>query len=105
MLLKLGTTRAIPVYMANVAGSAEPDLQPQDFVRAVSKDSGGMVSSPGTITNLGAGWYSVLLQGPDTDTSGVLTVVLSHSSGLVKQAVLQVVVCESVEDNMDYLLL
>lgn len=96
--IKQSTAITVPVFMHDANGDAVTGLLDGGFTKRISKGSGAFAAMTVTITEMENGWYGVPLSTAHTDTLGLLTITLIHSSA--KQANIQLRVTANLLDDV-----
>jgi hypothetical protein len=113
--VKQSTALTVPVFAHDANGDAVTGLVDAGFTKRISKNGAAFAAMTVTITEMENGWYSVPLSTTHTNTTGVLSITLTHAS--CKQINIQLRVhanllddlstatnLQTVDDNVDTLL-
>jgi hypothetical protein len=97
--LKQSTAITVPVFVHDASGDGVTGLVDAGFTKRISKNGGAFAAMTVTITEMENGWYSVPISTAHSDTTGILTVTLTHASS--KQVNLQWRVDANLPDDLD----
>jgi len=97
--VKQSTALTIPVFAHDANGDAVTGLVDGGFTKRISKNGGAFGAMTVTITEMENGFYSLPLGTGHTDTTGVLTIILTHGSA--KQINIQVRVFAKLIDDLN----
>jgi len=98
--VKQSVSLTIPVFAHDVNGDAVLGLLNAGFTKRISKNGAAFGAMTITITEMENGFYSLPLDTGHTDTTGVLTIILTHAS--CKQINIQLRVHARLPDDLAY---
>ena len=98
--LKQSTNITVPFFAHDADGDAVTGLVNAGFTKRISKNGGAFGAMTVTVTEMENGWYSLPITTSHTDTLGILSITLTHSS--IKQVNLQIRVHARILDNLAF---
>lgn len=98
--VKQSTALAITFFAHDAAGDPVTGLLDAGFTKRISKGAGSFAAMTVTITEMEGGWYGMTLSTDHTNTLGVLTIYLTHSS--CEQVNLQYRVTARIHDDFAF---
>lgn len=98
--VKQSTSLTIPVFAHDANGDAVTGLLNAGFTKRISKNGAAFGAMTVTITEMENGFYSLPLDTGHTDTTGILTIILTHAS--CKQINIQLRVHARILDDLTF---